>query len=100
MCHERGTLCRMSVGALSDLEQTRARIDRAIAGKTLLNSFEDAVHERGDAPALHWRTSAGWQALSWRDYHATVKRVAYGLRSLGFSPRSFGVILTRNRPEH
>src|SRR5438105_3933336 len=76
------------------------QIDRAIAGKTLLTEFEDAVRERGDAPALHWRTSNGWQALSWREYRGMVRRVAYGLKSLGFKRRNFGVILARNRPEH
>jgi long-chain acyl-CoA synthetase len=86
--------------ALSDLQQVRARIEQGIKGKTLVTEFEDAVRERGDAPALHWRTPQGWQLLSWNDYRATVRRVAYGLKSLGFHARAFGVILTRNRPEH
>jgi long-chain acyl-CoA synthetase len=93
--------CSVVVGeALSELRQVRARMERAIEGKTLLTAFEDAVRERGDAPALHWRTPQGWQSMSWRDYRATVRRAAYGLKSLGFHDKSFGVILTRNRPEH
>ena len=88
------------VTAVSDLQAVRERIEQSIAGKTLLTEFEDAVRERGDAPALHWRSPSGWQALSWRDYRATVRRVAYGLKSLGIPPGSFGVILSRNRPEH
>jgi long-chain acyl-CoA synthetase len=86
--------------AVSDLEQTRARIEHAIAGKTLLTEFEDAVREGGDAPALHWRTDAGWQTLSWREYRDRVRQVAYGLKSIGFVGEGFGVILARNRPEH
>jgi long-chain acyl-CoA synthetase len=82
------------------LAETRARIEQAIAGKTLLTEFEDAVRECGDASALHWRTDDGWRALSWREYREQVRRVAYGLNSLGFGRGSFGVILTRNRPEH
>ena len=66
----------------------------------MLTEFEDAVRECGDASALHWRTDAGWRALSWREYREQVRRVAYGLKSLGFARGSFGVILTRNRPEH
>src|SRR5439155_18412744 len=72
----------------------------AIAGKTLLTEFEDAVATRGDAPALHWRTSAGWQSLSWRQYRDQVRQAAYGLRGLGLHPGAFGTILIRNRPEH
>jgi len=49
----------VSVEAISDPRKERARIERAIAGKTLLTAFEDAVREGGDAPALHWRTDAG-----------------------------------------
>jgi long-subunit acyl-CoA synthetase (AMP-forming) len=88
------------VTAVSDLHAVREHIERAIAGKTLLTEFEDAVREGGDAPALHWRGPDGWHSLSWREYRATVRRVAYGLKSLGIQPRSFGVILCRNRPEH
>jgi long-chain acyl-CoA synthetase len=97
---EAGAEVGAEVEAASDLEQTRARIERSIAGKTLLTEFEDAVSELGDAPVLHWRTESGWRSLSWREYRQLVRRVAYGLKSLGFTPRGFGVILTRNRPEH
>jgi long-chain acyl-CoA synthetase len=84
----------------SSVEEAREQIEQRIAGKTLLTEFEDAVRERGDAPALHWRTVDGWQTLSWRDYRDQVRRAAYGLKALGFNRGSFGVILTRNRPEH
>ena len=90
----------MTAGALSELDQVRTRIDREIGGKTLLTEFEDAVREQGDAPALHWRTPTGWQSLSWSEYRAQVRRVAYGLKALGLSSKQFGVILARNRPEH
>src|SRR5438105_1770028 len=90
----------MTVGEVTGLEHARARIEVAIAGKTLLTEFQDAVAERGDAPALHWRTAEGWQTLSWREYQEKVRRVAYGLKSLGLTRGAFGVILVRNRPEH
>jgi long-chain acyl-CoA synthetase len=98
-------LSRVTAEAVSALEETRARIEQAIAGKTLLTEFQDAVHELGGAPALHWRTADGWHALTWQDYRDQVSQVAYGLKSLGFESRGvdsrgFGVILTRNRPEH
>ncbi len=86
--------------ALSPVEVARARIERSIAGKTLLTEFHDAVRERGDAPALHFRDADGWHAISWREYRKRVSHVAYGLKSLGLSRGGFSVILTRNRPEH
>ena len=90
----------MTLGTASSVEEARARIEAAIAGKTVLTEFRDAVTERGDAPALHWRSPAGWHALSWREYRDVVRRAAYGLKSLGFQPGGFGTILMRNRPEH
>jgi len=100
---KRSTLSRVSAevnAGASSLEQARARIEQAIAGKTLLTEFEDAVQQRGDAPAHHWRDEGGWHSRSWREYRDLVRLVAYGLKALGLAPRGFGVILTRNRPEH
>jgi long-subunit acyl-CoA synthetase (AMP-forming) len=86
--------------AASSLEAARARIEQAIAGRTLLSEFDDAVRDRGDLPAHHWRTDDGWHSRSWRDYRTLVRQVAYGLKAIGLERGSFGVILTRNRPEH
>ena len=88
------------VNAASSLEQERNRIEQAIAGKSLLTEFEDAVRECGNAPAHHWRTSDGWRSRSWREYRELVRQLAFGLKALGVPRRGFGVILTRNRPEH
>jgi long-chain acyl-CoA synthetase len=82
------------------LEEARARIEHAVAGKTLLTEFSEAVAQRGDAPALHWRTPEGWQALSWNGYRSQVRRAAYGLKALALKHGGFGVIMIRNRPEH
>jgi long-chain acyl-CoA synthetase len=90
----------VTIEAPGTLASVRSRIESAIAGKTLLTVFEDAVREHGDAPALHFRDDAGWHAISWREYRDRVRRVAYGLKSLQLSRRGFGVILMRNRPEH
>ena len=89
-----------TLGVTSSVEEARSRIEAAIVGKTVLTEFRDAVAERGDAPALHWRTARGWQALTWREYRDVVRRAAYGLKSLGLQSGCFGTILMRNRPEH
>jgi long-chain acyl-CoA synthetase len=90
----------VTLGTTSSAEEARARIDAVIAGKTVLTEFRQAVAELADAPALHWRTATGWQALTWRQYHDAVRRAAYGLRSLGLQSGRFGTIMMRNRPEH
>jgi len=90
----------VTLGTTSSVDEERARIEAAIAGKTLLTEFRTVVAEVGDAPALHWRTAAGWQVLSWREYRDVVRRAAYGLKSLGLPSGGFGTILMRNRPEH
>jgi long-chain acyl-CoA synthetase len=90
----------VALGSLSSVEAARERIEQAIAGRTVLTEFRDAVTQFGSNPALHWRTSDGWHQLTWREYRDQVRRAAYGLKAFGFQPRSFGTILARNRPEH
>jgi long-chain acyl-CoA synthetase len=90
----------VTLGTTSSVEEERARIEAVIAGKTVLTEFRRAVAEVGEIPALHWRTAVGWQALTWREYHAAVRRAAYGLKSLGLRSGAFGAIMMRNRPEH
>src|SRR5436305_2093943 len=43
---KRSKLRPVTAEVVSELEQERARIDRSIAGKTLLTEFEDAVRQR------------------------------------------------------
>jgi long-chain acyl-CoA synthetase len=90
----------VTLGALSSVEEARARIEQSIAGKTVLTEFRDAVAAFADRPALHWRAADGWHALTWREYREQVRRAAYGLKSLGMQRGGFGAILMRNRPEH
>src|SRR5262245_5414155 len=79
-----------------DIGAERLAIDREIEGKTLGSLFAEQVARLRDAPAL---VGSG-RSRSWREYHEEVRAVALGLRALGVAPGSFGVILSRNRPEH
>ena len=78
----------------------RAAIDQAISGKTVCTLFADAVSKWGDRDALHWKDDGSWRSLTWRGYRDAVAAVALALRSLGFGPGQFGLILARNAPEH
>jgi long-chain acyl-CoA synthetase len=83
-----------------DVLAERAAIDAAVSGKTICTLFADAAGKWGDRPALHWKKNGGWETLTWRDYRDQVAAVTLALRSLGFGPGQFGLIMARNAPEH
>ena len=78
----------------------RAEIDSVVSGKTVCTIFADAVAKWGDRPALHWKDNGDWRSLSWREYGEEVAALTMGLRSLGFGPGQFGLIMARNVPSH
>jgi long-chain acyl-CoA synthetase len=78
----------------------RAEIDKEVSGKTVCTLFADAVAKWGDKPALHWKEDGEWKSLTWQGYRDEVAAVALALRSLGFGPGQFGIIMARNAPEH
>jgi len=83
-----------------DVLAERAAIDAAVSGKTVCTAFADAVAKWGEKPALHWKDNGDWRTLTWRDYRDEVAGVTLALRSLGFGPGQFGLIMARNAPEH
>ncbi|MHB8688156.1 MAG: AMP-dependent synthetase/ligase, partial [Candidatus Dormibacteraceae bacterium] len=83
-----------------DVIAERADIDRAVSGKTVCTLFADAVARWGDRPALRWKEDGDWQSLTWKGYRDEVAAVTLALRSLGFGPGQFGLIMARNAPEH
>src|SRR5207247_9052782 len=85
---------------MQDVIAERATIDAAVSGKTVCTIFSDAVVKWGDRPALRWKENGGWRTLTWGDYRDEVAAVTLALRSLGFGPGQFGLILARNAPAH
>src|SRR5437879_10449131 len=83
-----------------DVLAERAAIDAAVSGKTVCTAFADAVAKWGEKPALRWKDDGDWRRLTWRDYRDEVAAVSLALRSLGFGPGQFGLIMARNVPEH
>src|ERR1700716_3416718 len=78
----------------------RLEIDRAVSGKTVCTLFADAAAKWGDRPALHWKQDGEWRSLTWNGYRDEVAAVTLALRSMGFGPGKFGLIMARNVPEH
>jgi long-chain acyl-CoA synthetase len=83
-----------------DVIAERAEIDAKVSGKTVCTLFADAVAKWGERPALHWKEDGEWRTLTWQGYRDEVAAVALALRSLGFGPGQFGMIMARNAPEH
>src|SRR5258708_12999474 len=78
----------------------RSEIDKAVSGKTVCTLFADAVAKLGDRTAFHWKDDGEWRTMTWKGYRDEVAAVTLGLRSLGFGPGQFGLIMARNVPEH
>ncbi|HEX2681454.1 MAG TPA: AMP-binding protein, partial [Candidatus Dormibacteraeota bacterium] len=83
-----------------DVIAERSAIDAAVSGKTICTMFADAVAKWADQPALHWKVNGEVRTLTWREYRDEVAAMTMGLRSLGFGPGQFGLIMARNAPEH
>src|SRR2546423_11292736 len=83
-----------------DVLAERAAIDKVVSGKTVCTIFSDAVAKWADRPALHWKENGDTRTLTWRGYRDEVAAVTLALRSLGFGPGQFGLIMARNAPEH
>src|SRR5256714_11861046 len=83
-----------------DVLAERAAIDAAVSGKTVCTAFAEAIEKWGEKPALHWKDNGDWRTLTWREYRDEVAAVTLALRSLGFGPGQFGLIMARNAPEH
>src|SRR5438046_7903104 len=83
-----------------DVLAERAAIDAAVSGKTVCTAFANAVAKWGEKPALHWKDNGDWRTLTWSEYRDEVAAVTLALRSLGFGPGQFGLIMARNAPEH
>jgi long-chain acyl-CoA synthetase len=83
-----------------DVLAERAAIDKAVSGKTVCTEFAAAVSRWGERPALHWKDNGDWKTLTWSEYRDQVAAVTLALRSIGFGPGQFGLIMARNAPEH
>ena len=83
-----------------DVIGERNAIDKMVSGKTVCTLFADAVATGGDQPALHWKENGEWRSLTWKGYRDEVAAITLALRSMGFGPGQFGLIMARNIPAH
>ena len=80
--------------------ETRAEIDAAVEGRTMVDVLARNAREYGTTPAIHWRQDGTWKDLTWAEYRERVIEVAAGFVSLGVDSGDFVALMAANRPEH
>ena len=85
--------------AAEQVAEQAADIERAAAGRTLLDALDEAASGHGDTAALKWRSGSTWQSLGWREVRDQAGLAALGLGELGVGPGELVGILMSNRPE-
>lgn len=67
--------------------------------ETVLEVFENRVHDSSTRPALRRRVADLWRPLSWKEWWRSSERVAAGLIAAGVQPGDRVAILSRTRSE-
>src|ERR1700694_219623 len=67
--------------------------------RTVTKSCLLAVETRREKPALREKALGIWQAISWNDWLARAREVAYALHAIGFRPGDVASVLANTIPE-
>ncbi|HLN08700.1 MAG TPA: AMP-binding protein, partial [Xanthobacteraceae bacterium] len=67
--------------------------------ETLPKSFLSAVARRGDRPAMREKDMGIWKTITWNDWLARAREVAYALHAIGFRPGDVASVLANTVPE-
>jgi long-chain acyl-CoA synthetase len=67
--------------------------------ETLPKSFLLAVAKRGDQPAMREKEFGKWRAITWNDWLARSREIAYALHAAGFRPGDIASVLANTIPE-
>jgi long-chain acyl-CoA synthetase len=88
---------------VNDVLEARTRIEKEIAGRTLLTAFAATAADGGDKPAYSDKIGIdgpGWRTLSWTETADTARTVAAGLIAYGVQPGDMVAVMASNRIEH
>jgi long-chain acyl-CoA synthetase len=88
---------------VNEVLEARARIEKDIAGQTLLTAFAATVAAEGDKPAYSDKIGVdgpGWRTLSWAETADSARSVAAGLIAYGVQPGDTVAVMASNRIEH
>src|SRR5438309_7891251 len=78
---------------------TMATATRLTIADTIPKSFLAAVARRGDETAIREKDFGIWKSVTWNEWLATSKAIAYALASIGFRPGDVASILCNTTPE-
>src|SRR4051794_14588236 len=67
--------------------------------RSMLHLLRSQAEQLDDKPALWTKREGRYRPTSWRALHAKVRRLAFGLRRLGFSRGAALAIFSVNREE-
>ena len=76
-----------------------AKLATLTVGETLTKSFLLSVKHRGAAPAMREKDLGIWKTITWNDWLARAREIAYALHALGFRPGDVASILANTTPE-
>ena len=65
----------------------------------LVRLFLDQAARQGDKPFIWAKRHNAWQAWSWKQAEAEMRRIAAGLAGLGIRPGDRVALVAENRPE-
>jgi long-chain acyl-CoA synthetase len=88
---------------MTDVVEARARIEKEIAGQTLVTAFAATAAGQGDKPAYSDKIGIdgpGWRTVSWRQLHDLALDVAGALIEAGVEPGDRIAVMATNRTEH
>lgn len=88
---------------MNDVLEARARIEKEIAGQTLLSAFAATVAAEGDKPAYSDKIGIegqGWRTVTWAEVGDQARTVAAGLIAYGVQPGDTVAVMAANRIEH
>jgi long-chain acyl-CoA synthetase len=89
---------------MTDVLEERARIEKAIAGKTLIDSLAEIAVRRAEEPAYSDRHNApegeSWRTLTWAETRERALDVAAALIERGVAVGDTIAIMATNRTEH
>jgi long-chain acyl-CoA synthetase len=89
---------------MTDVLEERARIEKAIAGKTLIDSLAEIAVRRAEEPAYSDRHNAPegepWRTLTWAETRERALDVAAALIARGVGIGDHVAIMATNRTEH
>jgi long-chain acyl-CoA synthetase len=87
-----------------DVLTERDRVERLVAGRTLVDALAGTAAAHADEPAYsdrhHASDGAAWRTLTWRETRELALDVAAGLVALGVAPGDTVAIMATNRIEH